>query len=56
MLHCRQLWEEAFKQGQEIVGGDHDRAASLAHGVQDALLPEVGVHSADVDVLWECLR
>ena len=55
MLHCRQLWEEALKQGQEIVGGDHDRAASLAHGVQDALFPEVGVHRADGNVLAEVL-
>ena len=51
MLHCLQLWEEALKQGQEGVGGDHDGAACLAHGVQDALFPEVGVHGADGDVL-----
>ena len=53
MLYCRQFWQETLKQGQEIVGGDHDGAAGLAHGVQDALLPEVGVHGADGDVLTE---
>ena len=51
MLHRRQLRQEALKLGQEFVRGDDDGAAGLAHGVQDALLPEVGVHRADADVL-----
>ena len=32
--------------------GDDHGAAGLVHGVQNAVLPEVGVHGAYVDVLW----
>ena len=51
-----QLAKELLKLGHEVVRGDDDGAPGLVHGVQDAVLPEVGVHGADVDVLWECLR
>ena len=47
----RQLGEELLELGHEVVRGDDDGAARLVHGVQDAVLPQVGVHRAHVDVL-----
>ena len=48
-----QLAKEPLKLGHEVVRGDDDGAPGLVHGVQDAVLPEVGVHCAHMDVLEE---
>ena len=47
-----QLGQKLLELGHEIVRGDDDGAPGLIHGVQNAVLPEVGVHGAYVDVLW----
>ena len=46
-----QLAQEPLKLGHEVVRGDDDGAPGLVHGVQDAVLPQVGVHRTHVDVL-----
>ena len=48
-----QLGQELLELGHEVVRGDDDGALRLVHGVQDAVLPEVGVHGAHMNVLKE---